>query len=895
MSLRFAGDWNPWAGALLAVALAVAAGFYYRRDTRAQRAAVRWTLPLLRALAVFLAVMMLTGPILHFRRIVGERGRVLVFVDASASMKLADPGMEPDRKLLVLHRLGWLPAGALDTRSAEAADALARARRAAAEAQADPAKLGAATRTFAREAEAAADSAGDAAARVREKVGAAARKLAGRADAEAARTLGALAAEAAKLEKEIRDAFSAQAKKAAGSGDAAVRGALAKFDALPRWKRVEAVLLGGPRGLLGGLAARHHVELLALADREAETLWVAPEASVDPATRLPKALPGEPGGSVTDLGAGIRARLGERDEERTAVVLLSDGQHNDGRSPLELAKILGGRRVPVLAVGMGASTPPEDVAVVEVRAPEAVFFKDRLKGEIVLKDDMAPGKPLVVRVESGGKTVWEQRLATGQGRLRAVPFDVAVEGLVEKPRDAGFEVLSLPLELKAVVAPVEGEREPRNNERGFLSRAVKQKRKLLLLEGRPRWEFRYLRNLFERDEQWEVNALTADAAGEGAWPAGTGRGKFPSDREGLFAYDLVVFGEVPRRLFRMEHFEWLRDFVGTRGGGVVFIDGRRGELGPYVETPLKPLLPVDWKGETPGRVERLELTAAGARQGALALAGDAERNSALWRGLPPPHGVAPARVLPGQETLVEAVSGDRRVPVIVSHRYGAGRVLYSAIDETWRWRHEVGDLHHVRFWNQLARWVMEPPFAVRDARLSLQSDKVAYAPGESPELRARLRDREGRPVDGAKAEADLWREGSRVATVKFEPDADAGGMYRGRAGALGEGRYEVRVRVEGVPEEELKARAEFAVRPRDAGELSALHLNEDLLRQVAAASGGEYFREEDAPALAARLEPLSRAQVVESDMVLWQSWGWFLPILLLLTVDWAVRKWAGML
>ena len=70
-------------------------------------------------------------------------------------MKLTDEPMELSRKLLEARRLGWLPPEALDTQLAESADALARARRATAGENADPAKWREAARAFAAEAEAA--------------------------------------------------------------------------------------------------------------------------------------------------------------------------------------------------------------------------------------------------------------------------------------------------------------------------------------------------------------------------------------------------------------------------------------------------------------------------------------------------------------------------------------------------------------------------------------------------------------------------------------------------------------------------------------------------------------------------------------------------------------------
>ena len=92
--LRFIGDWRLWGGVVVSLALAVVAWLLYWRETRGRSGAVRWLLPMLRALAVLLLVLMLTGPVLHHRNIIGEVARILLFVDASASMGITDQEME---------------------------------------------------------------------------------------------------------------------------------------------------------------------------------------------------------------------------------------------------------------------------------------------------------------------------------------------------------------------------------------------------------------------------------------------------------------------------------------------------------------------------------------------------------------------------------------------------------------------------------------------------------------------------------------------------------------------------------------------------------------------------------------------------------------------------------
>jgi hypothetical protein len=225
--------------------------------------------------------------------------------------------------------------------------------------------------------------------------------------------------------------------------------------------------------------------------------------------------------------------------------------------------------------------------------------------------------------------------------------------------------------------------------------------------------------------------------------------------------------------------------------------------------------------------------------------------------------------------------------------FGAGRVYYQAFDDSWRWRYEVADTYHVKFWNQLASFVAEPPFAARDKFAQVDAGQLTYQPGESAALRVRLRDGEGKPVTDAAVQAVLFRNGTKVATIEMLPDP--GGLYRGKTVALEPGDYEMAIDTAAVPEGQLKARTQFKVAPRENMERTMLSLNEDLLRRISVASGGEYFREERADEVIAKLAPLSSGTIIEGETVLWQSWPWFGIIVGLLTIEWIIRKRAGLL
>jgi hypothetical protein len=918
-TLRFSGDWTVWLGLLVALGLAAGAGLLYWRETRAEPPPRRWLLPALRALAVFLLVLIFTGPILRHTRVIGEFADVLLFVDASASMGLGDEPMDIHRKLLVARSRGWLPPEAYDPALRTALDQLAFARQAAASAvrSSEDAALRAAPRTVGPAIQSAADALARANAvswpaatkrlpRFRKDVLAPARALlAAETPTDLARLasdLNLLADLAARWERELQKAYADYSARLLAGTDTPVRKAIERFDRFSRWQRLESLLADNTTGLLARLAAQHRVHLTAATSHRADPLWEPGPAAQPEAIQPPARLAAAPTNRLSDLNAPIRAGVDALPvSDRVAVVLFSDGQHNAGASPAQVAKILGNRGIPLFTVGLGAPEPPPDLAVLQVTAPQSVFIEDRVKGEVQLKDELPPGQSFTLKIEHQDRVVWAKTLIAEQQRRRSVAFDFPVKDLAQArlvTEDRDLKLNSVPLELTVSAVAIAPERETRNNDAPLRFQAARQRPRVLLLDGRPRWEFRYLRNLFERDEQWDVNALLAGAGGGESrpWPRGPGPGRFPADRETLFGYHLIMFGELPPGLLRPPELEWIREFVEKRGGGVIFIDGRQEPLASHLNSPLAPLLPVGWQGHPLGDAPvQLKLTARGGALTPLTLVANPAENTALWSALPGPRWSAATLPLPGTEVLLTAVSGERSLPALVFRRFGAGRVLYAASDESWRWRYEVADRHHQRFWNQVARWIMDAPYPVQDKHVALDSGPIRYAPDESADIRALVRDAQGRLLTRARVEAQLFRGGQRVAVIPLAADEAEGGVYRGRTAPLAEGDYEVRVRVEGLPESDLKARTAFRVEPEAVNELAELHCDEELLRQMAALSGGEYFREEDAGRLVERLQPLSRGKVVESQTLLWQSGWWFGAVLTLLAVEWVLRKRAGML
>lgn len=916
-TLRWVGDLPWWVGVPLAAIVAIAGFVVYRRDVHGMAWWMRSLLPLLRASTVFMIVATLSGPVLHHRKTIGQLAKLWVFMDGSQSMTLTDASMDTGRKVLILQRLGLLKSDVIKTDLPNAAESLAEAQGAAERA------LGIA----AIEADQWRQLTDEFASRVEEARG----YLSGAIETErderlkrdlldgvkqvaklslqdidarnkALREFAKLSEQAQRWQGELRELFEKSLGSQLTEQSSPLRAALNQFEALPRWQRIQALLLEGEpeKKVIDRLAQNYEVQLVMLDGHGAKSVWQPTARESTP----PQALP-QPNAAFTDLASGLKAGAdGKQADQRGAVIMFSDGQHNDGESPIEAAKVLGGKGTPIFPIGIGSHSRPRDLAIVKAGGPESVFYEDRYRGEVVLKDDVPVGQAFTITIRDGDKVVWEQELLSENKPLRRVPFDFSVKELAEPRQRAaaatagGAEITGFPIELNVSVSPAEGERELKNNESSLRFRAITQKRRILIVDGRPRWETRYLRNMFERDEQWEVNAVVAGGRGtESGFARGDKLEQLPTEQAKLDAYDLIFFGEVPRNLWKGDELQWIREFVEKRGGAIVFIDGSRGYLADYKDTPIAPLFPVEFGRGVGVRdgITRVALTERATQLAAFALSPERELNLETWSKLQAPHWLANISPLPGSETLLEAEVNGQKVPASVARPFGAGKVYYQAFDDSWRWRYEVADLWHVKFWNQIANFTAEPPFSVRDKFVSLDAGAVTYQPGQSADLRVRLRDGEGRPVSNATVDAVLLKDGQKVATIRLAADEAGGGLFRGRTAALEPGAYEVAVESAAIPESQLKARTNFKVEPRETGELTQLAMNEDLLRQMANVSGGKYLREENFDRVLEYLAPMTQGRVVESDTILWQSWWWFAPIIGSLTAEWILRKRAGML
>ena len=875
-TLRFVGDLPVWIGLILALAVGVLSWRYYRRESFELNGSLKWILPMLRTSAFVLGVLILLGPVLHHRRVIGNLGRVKIYADESQSMTQHDRQMTFRRKLKIAHQFGWLDEEELEAHHFDAFDRLAELHSQRQVTQ--PQEL------------------------LQEIV-----DLRGSLPISIEELLTTQLVEPFKdvssgFTEEQQESFSKTVDRVFKQYERDILSevsssprwteAVGRFDVTSRWQRVLEML--SPE-FVSELSGYHDVEIYSLEGEEAHLFDSESDAGEDTFSVF------------TDLITGVLSSQKEvidAGEEhpstiKNVVVMLTDGHHNSGPSPVQTARVLGNQNTPVYCIAVGAERPATDLAVLAVEYPDIVFQKDTVHGVMSVRDRVPAGTPFVAQVRYDNEVLWQKECVSTNATEQRIEFEVEIDALIDQLKShSRSEVVqhAIPLDLEASVSVLPEESESGNNACTMRLAAITERKKVLLLDGRARWETRYVRNVFERDEQWDIDTIIAGpGTSKETLPRGDERGAFPISRDDLFAYDLIIWGEIDLELFEQSEREWLRDYVETRGGGWIFIDGNRGKFAPLVDSELGPLLPVDWSDMPAEHVQTLRLTDIGRQLPALRLAADEEQNQNLWLELPAPRTPASVVALSGTQVLAECVVNTTHVPYMVSRQCGAGRVLYLASDETWRWRYKNADVWHQRFWNQLAKYVMPPPFTVSDEYVSIDTGPVSYEFGEAVNVRIRLFGLDGQPAEQAIVDALVWKDDRVVGQISLTSDENLPGIYRGQLGRLPHGSYEVSVQAAGFSASSLKARTEFSVLPIETSEMTQTAVNHELLHQMATASGGMYLPEEDFGNLCALLEPFSDGRIVESDTLIWQSYWWFGAIVLLLTLEWLLRKRVGLL
>jgi hypothetical protein len=593
----------------------------------------------------------------------------------------------------------------------------------------------------------------------------------------------------------------------------------------------------------------------------------------------------QPTAPATRIGDSLQQVVSETSDLPVgAILLLSDGADNSGGIDRATIAALRSRRIPVHTVGFGAEHVDHDVEIDDATLPPRALAKSRMAATVTFHQYGFSGQKATISVRNGDKLLASRNVTmAGDGESQS-------EALLLNAGDAGAKALTFS------IASLPGETNAADNSVTRLVDVQADKRRILYVEGEPRWEHKFIRRAEDDDPIIELASMLRTTENkiyrQGIEnPQELAEG-FPNNAKDLFQFQGLIIGSVEAAYFTPAQQDLIRQFVDRRGGGLLLLGGRFALAdGGWAGSTLADLLPVVLPNhnKTFHRVPAtVELTAAGKDSLICRLTDDPNQNAERWKKLPYLMDYQEAGTpKPGAVVLADLKAANRALPLLITQNYGRGRTAVLATSGTWRWQMNLpaGDPTHMMFWQQLLRWlVADTPGHV----VASVPNQMIFDDGRI-KFTAQVRDVDYLPAPDASVQAHVMGPVGLAATVEMTPVPDSPGAFQADWNAAKPGSYLAEIVAQRGGQDIGRDTVTFE-RMDGVAENFHTEQNRPLLEHLAAETGGSYWRPQDLSKLASQI-PYSEAGITVRDTKpLWNMPAVFLVILLLLFCEWILRR-----
>lgn len=599
------------------------------------------------------------------------------------------------------------------------------------------------------------------------------------------------------------------------------------------------------------------------------------------------------GATASAVRSDLRGAL-ERVRQRYAgrsvagLVLLSDGAETGGTNPTSEWRL----PFPVYAVGFGAQTVRADREVSSVAVGSATLA-DSLVDLTATVVSHGLDAPFDVRVLQDGQLAHSRtvRPSADDTPLRET-FRVSPKA--EAPTRYTVEVTADPAEVT-----------PENNRRSALVAAPGRPRRLLMVEGGPGFEHTFLKRALELDRQIQVDSVTRKGENAQGAPSyliqadperGPGLASgFPTTKAALFEYDAILVSSVRDTEFTAEQLDWLVQFVGDRGGGLLVMGGESLGANGFAKTALNDILPLDLSERSgamsaPGPLlaNRVSLTDEGAGHPVMQLASTPEDTRRVWAEKMPALGnsVVLGKARPAASVLAVTAGGSGVVrPLVAVQPYGRGRTAIFSGEGAWRWRMQLPstDQSYEVFWRQFARWLANEspdPVAVR---------ATPSEPNEASRVVIEVRTPEHEPVTEAHVTVTATDPAGVVEELAATLADPASGIYWAPWTPRNEGVYRFQATAQ-WGENEAQAASGVTLVGGQSREFSDPRRNGDVLQRLADESGGKVMERDEIGRLTEWLSERATSRQMLVRRELWHHPVSWLLLAGCLSTEWVLRR-----
>ena len=570
-------------------------------------------------------------------------------------------------------------------------------------------------------------------------------------------------------------------------------------------------------------------------------------------------------------GTNISAALQElytlhAQENLNGIILITDGNYNQGNNPVRTAAELG---VPVYPMGIGSTQSMPDLSVSDVQFNAFAYVGEET--------------PVKISISNKGFTQQTRQLEllTGDSVLATKPIRFS-----SSPSDQSLDIpltLDQPGRHKIVARLNAFDKEitAANNQQTFYINVLKSRINILLVAGSPSADISFIRNSIGDIERYQVSVIEQQPNGQFFDP--------DQSLQNLDKMDMFVLYGYPNPQSNDMIFQQIKELI-DRQPTAFF-------LHPNSDTKRLnaiPALPADQLTlPSPPITIYAAPTPMGRTHPILFLEEQEDSRVPDWLELPPVFFRHPG-VRPKSDAMVllsgkSSDSNPQEHPIIIVREERNKSLLVTAYD-LWRWKLLLTDKDIPSPFNSLfgnmIRW-LETEQTDDLVRIETMQDQFQF--GEPITARIAVNNPNFQPVDSAVVICELSLNG-KVLEEKIAPP-QGNGTYTFQSIPNQPGDYKLRA-VASIQGQQLGTASSLLTVGQYNKEYTEVRLQEALLQTLAMETNGMYI---DSLAGFSSLEGKNRFKLIKKEREIWNL-GWtLLVIIAILSVEWFIRKQKGML
>jgi uncharacterized membrane protein len=583
------------------------------------------------------------------------------------------------------------------------------------------------------------------------------------------------------------------------------------------------------------------------------------------------------------------------DKSLQGVMLFSDGADLTVKSETispELLTILATWGSPIHSFQAGSNYMFKDLAIEEIDSAGFGFIDQPVSLTVTIGASNMGNRNIPLVLKDGDKILLSRVVEVREGENS---YPVKMEFT---PSVLGKHIYTLNVPLFA------GESIAVNNRKDFHVKVIRDRIRVLHLNGRPSWDSRFLREVLANHPKIDLlsffilRTLDDDVASP---TSELSLIPFPTNllfSDYLNSFDLILFQNFGYKPFIDKgYLTNIKNFVES-GGAFVMMGGELSfQGGGYAQTDLEEILPVNLEGSIQSFENEsfsLQLEKNSSHHPILQLEKESVANRSVWENLPKLNGInIGLKPRKNSNILASFIRGRNKYPLIVTGRFGKGRSLVVATDSLWNWNfRQIGEggsgRYYNRFWNNLINWLIDEP---ETRLLKLETHKEHYEEGEEVLLRVSVLKSNYDPYPGAQVRLILktHSDSKKLKTISTNENGEASYRFTPE-----EGFYTVKAEVDSG-KRKLEEKTGFSVFSETA-EFQKPRVNETLLRRIAEVSGGDYEVLTDKTDFSKVnfSNPRIETNTSSKHIPLWDNWWVYGLILIFLSLDWFTRRKSGL-